>query len=109
MIQVAYSVLEPRMEEGTGLGGGTSDSNGESGFCRPRVQIQPVTPLGQVPLVPNKTEYKELKADDSLTLLVPHEPLYPRSRLHVPAFLHPAKVTDSRQERSPLIVTVYLR
>jgi hypothetical protein len=27
----------------------------------------------------------------------------------VPAFLHPAKVTDSRQERSPLIITVYLR
>ncbi|XP_039309344.1 transmembrane protein 132E isoform X2 [Solenopsis invicta] len=117
LIQVAYSVLEPRTEEG-GLGnggssntggGGLTDAIGGSGFCRPRVQIQPVTPLGQVPLAPNKADYKELRADDSLTLLVPHGPLYPRSRLHIPAFLHPVKVTDSRQERPPLIVAVYLR
>ncbi|XP_011873522.1 PREDICTED: transmembrane protein 132D [Vollenhovia emeryi] len=117
LIQVAYSVLEPRTEEGGGLGsggnggsaGGSVDATGGSGFCRPRVQIQPVTPLGQVPLAPNKADYKELRADDSLTLLVPHGPLYPRSRLHIPAFLHPVKVTDSRQERAPLIVAVYLR
>lgn len=115
LIQVAYSVLEPRTEEG-GLGsgssssaGGSADATGGSGFCRPRVQIQPVTPLGQVPLAPNKADYKELRADDSLTLLVPHGPLYPRSRLHIPAFLHPIKVTDLRQERPPLIVAVYLR
>lgn len=113
LIQVAYSVLEPRTEEGGlgsgGNGGGSVDAAGGSGFCRPRVQIQPVTPLGQVPLAPNKADYKELRADDSLTLLVPHGPLYPRSRLHIPAFLHPIKVTDPRQERSPLIVAVYLR
>jgi len=109
LIQVAYSVLEPRTEEGGGgLGGDGGGSVDGSGYCRPRVQIQPVTPLGQVPLAPNKADYKELKADDLLTLLVPHGPLYPRSRLHVPAFLHPAKVTDSRQDR-PLIVAVILR
>ncbi|OAD60987.1 hypothetical protein WN48_01054 [Eufriesea mexicana] len=102
LVQVAYSVLEPRTEEA-----GTPDNG--AGFCRPRVQIQPVTPLGQVPLSPNRVDYKELKADDSLTLLVPHGPLYPRSRLHVPAFLHPSKTTDSRQERSPVVIAVYLR
>lgn len=75
LVQVAYSVLEPRTE-------------GDGG-CQPRVQIQPVTPLGQVPLAPNRAAYKELRADEALTLLVPHAPLYPRSRLHVPAFLHP--------------------
>lgn len=107
LIQVAYSVLEPRTaEEGTAEGGSIADG----GFCRPRVQIQPVTPLGQVPLTPNKADYKELKAgDNSLTLLVPHGPLYPRSRLHVPAFLHPARVTYPRQDRPSLIVAVYLR
>lgn len=103
LVQVAYSVLEPRTEEA-----GSAD-NGAAGFCRPRVQIQPVTPLGQVPLAPNRADYKELKADDSLTLLVPHGPLYPRSRLHVPAFLHPSKITDPRQERAPLVIAVYLR
>ncbi|XP_068980778.1 transmembrane protein 132E isoform X3 [Bombus flavifrons] len=102
LVQVAYSVLEPRAEEAG------SPDNG-AGFCRPRVQIQPVTPLGQVPLAPNRADYKELKADDSLTLLVPHGPLYPRSRLHVPAFLHPSKVTDPRQERPPIVIAVYLR
>ncbi|XP_014470683.1 PREDICTED: uncharacterized protein LOC106742343 [Dinoponera quadriceps] len=111
LIQVAYSVLEPRMEEGAGLGagGGGSAADG-SGFCRPRVQIQPVTPLGQVPLAPNKADYKELRADDRLTLLVPHGPLYPRSRLYVPAFLHSDKAADQRQERSSqFIVAVYIR
>ncbi|KAG7188455.1 hypothetical protein KM043_008095 [Ampulex compressa] len=106
LVQVAYSVLEPRSEES---GPGSGDNVGGSGFCRPRVQIQPVTPLGQVPLAPNRADYKEIRADDSLTLLVPHGPLYPRSRLHVPAFLHPAKLTDPRQERPSLVVAVYLR
>ena len=39
LVQVAYSVLEPRTEEA-----GSADNG--AGFCRPRVQIQPVTPLG---------------------------------------------------------------
>ncbi|XP_017893441.1 transmembrane protein 132E isoform X2 [Ceratina calcarata] len=102
LVQVAYSVLEPLTEEV-----GSPDTG--AGFCRPGVQIQPVTPLGQVPLAPNRADYKELKADESLTLLVPHGPLYPRSRLHVPAFLHPSKVTDPRQERPPLVIAVYIR
>lgn len=102
LVQVAYSVLEPRTEDNG------SPDNG-AGFCRPRVQIQPVTPLGQVPLAPNRADYKELKADDSLTLLVPHGPLYPRSRLHVPVFLHPSKPVDPMQDRAPFVVTVYLR
>uniref|UniRef100_A0A0C9RRB0 TMEM132C protein n=1 Tax=Fopius arisanus TaxID=64838 RepID=A0A0C9RRB0_9HYME len=100
LLQVAYSVLEPRTivisDEGETFGGSRGQVQSDSaGGCRPRVQIQPVTPLGKVPLVPNRTDYKELKADDALTLLVPHGPLYPRSRLHVPAFLHPQIAQDT--------------
>lgn len=129
LVQVAYSVLEPRTvvindDQGTSEVfpriQGQTDSN-SAGGCRPRVQIQPVTPLGKIPLVPNKAEYKELKADEALTLLVPHGPLYPRSRLHVPAFLHPQSLVavesvseptgiDEREVVSgPPVVAVLLR
>ncbi|XP_068082143.1 transmembrane protein 132E [Anabrus simplex] len=74
LVQVAYSVLEPR-------------SDGDGGGCQPRVQIQPVTPLGAVPLAPARSAYRELKVDELLTMLVPHAPLYPLSRLHIPVFL----------------------
>ena len=33
--------------------------------------------------------YRELRADDLLTMLVPHQPLYPLSKIHVPVFLQP--------------------
>lgn len=33
--------------------------------------------------------YRELKADDLLTMMVPHQPLYPLSKIHVPVFLQP--------------------
>ncbi|XP_024939788.1 uncharacterized protein LOC107266718 isoform X3 [Cephus cinctus] len=89
LVQVAYSVLEPRTE-------------GDAISCQPRVQIQPVTPLGQIPLSPNRAAYKELSSDESLILLVPHGPLYPRSRLHVPAFLQP-------RSGAPPIVALVLR
>ncbi|XP_057335778.1 transmembrane protein 132E isoform X1 [Microplitis mediator] len=131
LVQVAYSVLEPRtvvltddMAADTYAGvprtlpvSSDSGSSG-SGGCRPRVQIQPVTPLGKIPLTPNRADYKEIKADDSLVLLVPHGPLYPRSRLHVPVFLYPqnsmtvdttgASIED-KDALGPPIVTVVLR
>lgn len=33
--------------------------------------------------------YRELRADDLLTMLVPQQPLYPMSKIHVPVFLQP--------------------
>lgn len=82
LVQVAYSVLEPR----TGADGeGAKDDGG----CIPRVQIQPMTPLAAVPLVPARSAYRELRSDDLMTMMVPHGPLYPLSRLHIPVFLQP--------------------
>ncbi|XP_030381669.1 transmembrane protein 132E [Scaptodrosophila lebanonensis] len=72
--QVSYSVFEPPLR------------NPE--MCEPKVQIQPLTTFAQVPLVPAKTPFKELRADDSVTFLLPQHPLYPMSKLHVPVFLH---------------------
>lgn len=43
----------------------------------------------KVPLVAALTAYKELRADDTLTILIPHQPLFPMSRIHVPVFLQP--------------------
>lgn len=73
VVQVAYSVLEPWPDEGEG--------------CHPKMQVQPSVVLGTVPLVPAKGAYKELKLADSITMLVPHPPLFPLSRLHVPVFV----------------------
>ncbi|XP_069704788.1 transmembrane protein 132E [Periplaneta americana] len=81
LVQVAYSVLEPRT--------GTDGDGKDDGGCIPRVQIQPMTPLAAVPLVPARSAYRELRSDDLLTMMVPHAPLYPLSRLHIPVFLHP--------------------
>ena len=125
LVQVAYSVLEPRTvamadesdsdsdSAGNARIQGQSDGSTASG-CRPRVQIQPETPLGKIPLAPNRSDYKELRADESLTLLVPHGALYPRSRLHVPAFLHPQTVSTSASSQrqtvlGPPIAAVILR
>lgn len=82
LVQVAYSVLEPR----TGTDG---EAPKDDGGCIPRVQIQPMTPLASVPLVPARSAYRELRSDDFLTMMVPHAPLYPLSRLHIPVFLQP--------------------
>uniref|UniRef100_A0A1B6D587 Transmembrane protein 132E n=2 Tax=Clastoptera arizonana TaxID=38151 RepID=A0A1B6D587_9HEMI len=73
LVKVSYSVLEPR--------------NSDPAECTPRVQIQPVTPLASVPLTHARSTYRELRSDDVLTMLAPHVPLYPRSRLHIPVFL----------------------
>lgn len=75
MVQVSYSVYEPPAR------------NPEQ--CEPKVQIQPLTQMTQVPLVPAHTAYKELRADELLTILIPHQPLYPMSHIHVPVFLQP--------------------
>ncbi|CAH1154164.1 unnamed protein product [Phaedon cochleariae] len=73
IVQVAYSVLEPWPDEGEG--------------CHPKMQVQPSVVLGNVPLVPAKGAYKEVKLADAITLLVPHPPLFPMSRMHVPVFV----------------------
>lgn len=72
-VQVSYSVFEPPAK------------NPEQ--CEPKVQIQPATPFAQVPLTPALAAYKELKIDNMLTFLVPHQSLYPLSRIHIPVFL----------------------
>ncbi|KAK3912238.1 Transmembrane protein 132B, partial [Frankliniella fusca] len=74
VVQLAHSVLEPRASEPG---------------CVPRVQIQPVTPLGTATLVPARSAYRELRADERLTILLPHAALYPLSRMHLPVFLQP--------------------
>lgn len=92
-VQVSYSVFEPPAK------------NPE--LCEPKVQIQPLTSFAkvnqsqssietvlklfhlQVPLVQAMTPYRELRVDDSLTMLVPQQPLYPLSKIHVPVFLQP--------------------
>lgn len=81
LVQVAYSVLEPRTDT-------DAEGSKDDGGCAPRVQIQPLTPLAAVPLVPARSAYRELRSDDLLTMMVPHAPLYPLSRLHIPVFLH---------------------
>lgn len=73
VVKVSYSVLEPRGSDAT--------------ECQPRVQIQPVTPLASVPLAQSSSTYRQLRSDDLLTMLTPHVPLYPRSRIHIPVFL----------------------
>lgn len=74
LVQVSYSVFEP------------PSRNPEQ--CEPKVQIQPLTSFAQVPLIAAQSSYKDLRADDSLTFLVPQHPLYPMSKIHVPVFLH---------------------
>ncbi|XP_055623186.1 transmembrane protein 132C isoform X2 [Toxorhynchites rutilus septentrionalis] len=75
MVQVSYSVFEPPARSPE--------------MCEPKVQIQPLTPFAKVPLVQSQMTYKELRADETLTMMVPQQPLYPLSKIHVPVFLHP--------------------
>ncbi|XP_075156682.1 transmembrane protein 132C dtn isoform X3 [Haematobia irritans] len=71
--QVSYSVFEPPAR------------NPEQ--CEPKVQIQPLTPFVQVPLVSPIEAFKELQIDESLIILLPQQPLYPMSKFHVPVYL----------------------
>ncbi|XP_065333491.1 transmembrane protein 132E isoform X3 [Cloeon dipterum] len=77
MVRISYSVFEPRGSEP----------------CSPspsaRVQIQPATPLGAVPLVSAVAPYRKLRADPGLAMVLPYAPLYPRSRFYVPLFVQP--------------------
>jgi transmembrane protein 132 len=83
MVRIAYSVFEPRGSEP----------------CAPtpsaRVQIQPVTSLGAVPLVSAVAPYRELRADPGLAMLLPHAALYPRSRFYIPLFVQPRPGTNA--------------
>lgn len=67
--QVAYSVLEPWPDEGEG--------------CHPKMQVQPSVVLGTIPLTQNKGAYNDVKLSDAITMLVPHPPLFPMSRIHI--------------------------
>lgn len=87
LVQVSYSVLEPRPADGEG--------------CLPRIQIQPMTVLGFVPLVPAKAAYKELRLGEIITMLIPHPPLFPLSRFHIPVFME--------RERSKELTAVVIR
>ncbi|XP_053692033.1 transmembrane protein 132E [Sabethes cyaneus] len=75
LVQVSYSVFEPPIRSPE--------------LCEPKVQIQPLTPFAKVPLVQSQMAYKDLRADETLTMMVPQQPLYPLSKIHVPVFLHP--------------------
>uniref|UniRef100_A0A182QVT6 Transmembrane protein TMEM132 N-terminal domain-containing protein n=1 Tax=Anopheles farauti TaxID=69004 RepID=A0A182QVT6_9DIPT len=77
VVQVSYSVFEPPARSPE--------------LCEPKVQIQPLTPFAKIPLSQSQLPYKELRADDTLTMMVPQQPLYPLSKIHVPVFLHPEK------------------
>uniref|UniRef100_A0A8W7JGN5 Transmembrane protein 132C n=1 Tax=Anopheles albimanus TaxID=7167 RepID=A0A8W7JGN5_ANOAL len=75
IVQVSYSVFEPPARSPE--------------HCEPKVQIQPLTPFARIPLIQSQLPYKELRADDTLTMMIPQQPLYPMSKIHVPVFLHP--------------------
>ncbi|XP_052903604.1 transmembrane protein 132E [Anopheles moucheti] len=75
LVQVSYSVFEPPARSPE--------------LCEPKVQIQPLTPFAKIPLSQSQLPYKELRADNTLTMMVPQIPLYPLSKIHVPVFLHP--------------------
>ncbi|XP_044755298.1 transmembrane protein 132E [Coccinella septempunctata] len=87
VLQVSYSVLETRPDE--------------QGSCHPEVQIQPSTPIGMVHLVVAKGAYKELKLTDDIIMLVPHPPLFPMSRIHVPVFVD--------RQKSKLMTAIVIR
>ncbi|CAH0554668.1 unnamed protein product [Brassicogethes aeneus] len=87
IVQVAYSVLEPWPDEGEG--------------CHPKMQVQPSVTLGNVILVPAKGAYKELKLTDAITMLVPHPPLFPMSRMHIPVFID--------RQRAKLLTAIVIR
>ncbi|XP_058169924.1 transmembrane protein 132E [Anopheles ziemanni] len=74
MVQVAYSVFEPPARSPE--------------LCEPKIQIQPLTSFAKIPLTQSQLPYKELRADETLTMMVPQQPLYPLSKIHVPVFLH---------------------
>lgn len=52
------------------------------------MQIQPLSTFAKVPLVPETKAYREIKSDDSISILMPQHLLYPMSKFHVPVFLH---------------------
>lgn len=87
LVQVAYSVMEPRPEDSEG--------------CHPKMQIQPSTVLATVPLTAAKGTYKELKLTEGVMMLVPHPPLFPKSRIHVPVYIE--------KERAKMLTAIVVR
>lgn len=89
-VQVSYSVFEPPLR------------NPEQ--CEPKVQIQPLTNFAQVPITTPTIPFRELQADDTLTMLMPQQPLYPTSKFHVPVY-----ITQSMENRPILSFTMKVR
>lgn len=90
-VQVSYSVFEPPIR------------NPEQ--CEPKVQIQPLTNFAKVPITrPSNVPFKELQADDILTMLMPQQPLYPTSKFYVPVY-----ITQSAESRRILSFTMKVR
>nr|XP_022906136.1 transmembrane protein 132E [Onthophagus taurus] len=77
LVQVSYSIQEPKPEDGE--------------TCKPQIQLQPSTVLGMIPLVQAKASYKETPLAEGLILSVPHPPLFPLSRIHIPVFIDSQK------------------
>lgn len=50
-------------------------------------QIQPATSLGAVQLTEARAPPREVRADESLSLLLPRAPLYPLARFHLPVIV----------------------
>ncbi|XP_054088610.1 transmembrane protein 132C isoform X2 [Zeugodacus cucurbitae] len=74
VMQASYSVFEP------------SPRNSEQ--CEPKVQIQPLTIFAHIPLVAASVQFKEIRIDEQLTLLLPQNTLYPMSKIYVPVIFH---------------------
>lgn len=87
LVQVAYSVLEPWPDEGEG--------------CHPKMQVQPSVTLGMVSLVAAKGAFKELRLTDAILMLIPHPPLFPMSRIHIPVFID--------KDRARLLTAIVIR
>lgn len=95
--------LKDQIDNETPISGGgpiSGDSLPESpteesqclGHLSERVQIRPITALGEVPLVHARVSYKEYYLDRNLIVLISHQPLYPLSRVHIPVFVYKQNV-----------------
>ena len=100
-VTLSHSALEPRTPPTPSVAAAAVTA--AAACAAPRVQIQPVTPLGTALLVPARAAYHELRADDRVTILLPQSPLYPLSRIHVPVFL------ESSRDKEPRVTVLVVR
>lgn len=55
----------------------------------PRVTVQPETPVGEVLLGLEESNYEEVPKDPLVHVLVPRAPLHPGNSIYAPVYLHP--------------------